>query len=353
MKITQVMLATGFGGAERLFVDLIIALAKAGDEVQAICQSGSQSAAVLEKQENIRLSTIRVLGNWDPLARLHIASLLKEHGSEVVQAHLARGALLAGRACSKLGLPLVVTTHNYIDLKYYRYVTRLLPPTQAQYEYYRGQGFPENRMKIISHFSPLAVAAPRQQNTDGSIRILSVGRLVRKKGYHVLLHAFAGMVQRKDRKVTLDIAGAGPEEPALHDLIRELDIADRVSLVGWVDDVSAFLQSGDIFVLPSLDEPFGIVVIEAMASRTAIVSTRSQGPREILDEENAWLVEVNDVASLRLALEEACHADLLRQSKTEKAAQKFNEQYSEAAIVPRFRELYADLGQALTRASPG
>ena len=95
MKISQVMLAGGLGGAERLFVDFCIALAEAGDEIQAICRKDSAAAGMLQHHKDIKLATVSVWGNWDLLAKIKIASLLKNHGSQVVQAHLARGALLA------------------------------------------------------------------------------------------------------------------------------------------------------------------------------------------------------------------------------------------------------------------
>ena len=342
MNITQIMLAKNFGGAERLFVDFSIALAESGENVQAICQKDSAAARLLEDKPGIDLSTVRVLGSWDVLAKRKIKNLLKRHSSQVVQAHLARGALLAGRACDELGLPLVVTTHNYIDLKYYRYVSMLVPPTRDQLEHYISQGFPEQKMTLIRHFSPFAADRARRKEKDGELRLISVGRLVEKKGFHVLLKAFAGLAEG-DRKLFLEIGGTGPEEQRLRNMIEELGLQNRVVLSGWIDDVEGFLQGGDVFVLPSLDEPFGIVALEAMAAGMPIVSSKSKGPSEVLDEETAWLCEVDNEQSMKEALQQALSSSNERARKGNRAREVFKRDYSKETIIPLFRSLYASL----------
>ena len=115
---------------------------------------------------------------------------------QMVQAHLARGAILAGKACEKLGLPLVVTTHNYIDVKYYKHVSMLVPPTKDQYAYYLSRGIASDRMRIINHFSPIKPERKIIKSSFEKQRIVALGRLVRKKGFHVLLEAFA-MLKKK------------------------------------------------------------------------------------------------------------------------------------------------------------
>ena len=74
------------------------------------------------------------------------------------------------------------------------------------------------------------------------------------------------LVRKSGQTVTLDLGGGGPEQKQLVKLIDRLGLTEVVNLVGWVDDVSQFLKDGDLFILPSRDEPFGIVVLEAMAS---------------------------------------------------------------------------------------
>jgi glycosyltransferase involved in cell wall biosynthesis len=343
MKISQVMLAKGFGGAERLFVDLCLSLAEFEQEVQAICVNGSESALILARHPQIRLQTISLLGSWDPLASGKIKAFLLEHQSQLVQAHLARGALIAGKACKSLGLPLVVTAHNYVDVKYYKNVSALVPATSDQYAHYLNRGIASADMKIIKHFSMIEPAAEPKSENKNKIRIMALGRLVHKKGFHLLLDAFAKLPGGQDLHYELVIGGSGPEQKALTAQIQTLGIADRVKLAGWVDDAASFLGEGDLFVLPSLDEPFGIVVLEAMAMGIPIVSSTSQGPSEILDEDCAWMFENGDSASLLQALSRACDNYQERLRRSSNALQRFRQSYSKKAVLGEFIALYQSL----------
>ena len=343
MKISQVMLAKGFGGAERLFVDLCLSLAELDQQVQAICLNGSESARILAEHPKIVLKTISLMGGWDPFAAGKIKNLLLEHQSQLVQAHLARGALIAGKACKKPGLPLVVTTHNYVDIKYYKNVSVLVPATSHQYAHYLEQGIAAADMKIINHFSMIEpVSEPKSENKD-KMRIRALGRLVHKKGFHLLLDAFAKLPSKQDLQYELIIGGNGPEQQSLMAQIQTLGLEDRVKLAGWVDDVASFLGDGDLFVLPSLDEPFGIVILEAMAMGIPIVSSKSQGPREILNEDSAWLFENGDSASLLEALTSACNSNQERLRKSKNALQEFRQNYSKKAVLAEFMTLYNSL----------
>ena len=78
------------------------------------------------------------------------------------------------------------------------------------------------------------------------------------------------------------IGGTGEEEVELKKQAARLDLENIISFPGWVSDARSFLKTIDIFCLPSRHEPFGIVLLEAMASKLPIIATDSEGPREIL-----------------------------------------------------------------------
>lgn len=106
------------------------------------------------------------------------------------------------------------------------------------------------------------------------IRLLFVGRLVYYKGLDVLLHAVAALT---DLPLHLTIVGRGPLHAELQELAAELGVANRVELVGPVDDrgLRDMYQSHDVFVMPSGSraETFGMAMCEAMASGLPAVST--------------------------------------------------------------------------------
>ncbi len=104
--------------------------------------------------------------------------------------------------------------------------------------------------------------------------------------------------------------------------------------------MESFLNNIDIFVLPSLDEPFGIAVLEAMAMGKPIVSTRSQGPSEILNNKNAYLSEVNNIDSLFKGLISAARNKTEREAKTVQALADYKDHYAKEIVVPMFLKLY-------------
>jgi len=344
MKITQVMLANGFGGAERLFVDLVTMLAETGHDVLAICQVGSEAEDALKNslKTNIKITPVRAFSTRDPFVWRAIASRIQKHDSDIVQSHLSRATYLAGKACKQIKKPLVVTLHNYIDLKYYKNVTKFIPATKDQVNYLNQKGVSQTKIELIPHFSHFdPVTEPSFSKNEKHI-FACYGRMVNKKGFHIILNAFKKFTET-DIKAELIIGGDGPEMANLKSQSEDLGLGDRVKFVGWIKDVETFLKTIDVFVLPSLDEPFGIAVLEAMAMGKTIISTKSQGPREILNNKNAYLVEINDANSLLQGMILAAREKIDSEKKARQALSDYKEFYAKEIIVPKFLKLYEQI----------
>lgn len=119
--------------------------------------------------------------------------------------------------------------------------------------------------------------------------IIGMGMLVPRKGFDIFIKALAQL----DDSVEGIIAGSGPELEYLKSVAYDLGISDRVHFVGHIQGERKFhyLLSADVFILPSLHEPFGIVLQEAMAAGLPIVSTNNGGQSDfIVDGENGLLV---------------------------------------------------------------
>jgi len=141
---------------------------------------------------------------------------------------------------------------------------------------------------------------------EGMRIVLFLGRINRTKGLEYLLEAFARTVSEvPDCHLVLAGPATGPEEEGyLQFLISTADrlgVSSRVTLTGRLtdEDKLAALQACDIFVLPSLYEPFGIVLLEAAAHSKPIVSAASDGPSSILQSgDNGMLVRPGDAKQL-------------------------------------------------------
>jgi glycosyltransferase involved in cell wall biosynthesis len=344
MRITQIMLAKGFGGAERHFVDLSLVLADKGYTVQAICHTRFAKQAELAKHPNIVVESIPVFATWDPYARHKLKRLVATFQPAVIHAHLARGAFMGGKVASALHIPTVVNLHNYIDLKYYRDIHAFIPATEDQKQYLLANGIPAEQINLMPHFSLLPAQTAQLLPADRPLRFITLGRFVKKKGFDVLLRAFRRYLDEAETG-QLIIGGGGVELEALQQLTAELNLQDKVVFSGWVEDVAAFLQEGDIFVLPSLDEPFGIVVLEAMASGKPIVSTRTQGPITILNEQTAYFAEIGDVATLAQSMLAVRAQPQAALQKAQAATALYQSTYSATAVVPKVETIYQRLSQ--------
>ena len=347
MKITQVMLSKGFGGAERYFIDLSRALIEHGHNVQVICHKNFRQLPRLRSIPGLHVDTVYPFGWWDFFVRRRIFSAIARHRPVVVQAHLARGAYIAGRVCAELKIPLVVKTHNYVNLKYYSQVDCFITTTIDQRSYLLNRGIDEGRIRVIPNFSYMRPVQTVSRTGHTELIISSYGRLVRKKGFHVLLRAFKIVID-SGKKARLHIGGDGLERSSLISLCAQLGLDQHVRFCGWIEDVGDFLETADICVLPSLDEPFGIAVLEMMAMGKPIVATSTQGPMEILDNNTAWLVAPGDVDALASALIDAAGHESERLSKAGLALQVFREKYSGAVVVPQILSLYQSLTRSRT-----
>ncbi|MEQ8659269.1 MAG: glycosyltransferase [Gammaproteobacteria bacterium] len=340
MRIAQVMLAKRFGGAERSFVDITNTLCADGHAVLAIGDARAVALAALDDHPNLTRVGLRCHGSWDRLAEHAIRRELARFAPAVVHAHLARAAHLGGRAAHALGLPTLAKTHNLVNLKYYQHIDCLVPTTRAQEAYLRARGIAPTAITRIPNFSCMPAPAQLPPAPSPPWRIVALGRFVAKKGFDVLLEAFA-LLHAQGLAATLDLGGDGPERVHLERLVARRGLGEVVRLPGWVDDTRAFLDGAALFVLPSRDEPFGIVLLEAMARGLPIVATRTDGPCEILAADAATLVAVDDVPGLAAAM--AASLAGAGRAQAARALTRYRADYAADVVVTRYLALYAAL----------
>jgi glycosyltransferase involved in cell wall biosynthesis len=148
-------------------------------------------------------------------------------------------------------------------------------------------------VELVENGVDLALWEPsaRPRKDDDTTRFAFSGRLVDWKAVDILIEAFAHVCAHT--KATLDIIGDGAERPKLESLAGRLNVAHAVRFHGWLLQPAAAheLATADVFVLPSLYECGGAVVLEAMALGIPVISTAWGGPKDYLDESCGVLVE--------------------------------------------------------------
>lgn len=173
----------------------------------------------------------------------------------------------------------------------------------------RRYGFDDGRIVTLR----LSIAAKnipfRERRLAGdTVRLLSVGRLVPEKGLEVGLRAATALqAANPSLRVEYRVIGDGPLRDELARLTEELGAASTVRFLGALAgaEVMRWMQESDIYLLPSLIEGAGYVLLEAQASGLPVVATRVGGVPEMVREgQSALLVEAGDVRATTDALQE-------------------------------------------------
>ena len=166
-------------------------------------------------------------------------------------------------------------------------------------------------------------------NTDGH-QLLFVGRMAQVKGVPLLLNAVASL-SKSHPKTHLTLIGDGPDRAALEKQAETLGIIDHVSFEGYQSQaaVSKALSASDIFVLPSFAEGVPVVLMEAMAAKRAVLTTRIAGiPELIEDGQSGVLVTPGDQNALTQSLATLLDDPALRDRLGAKARTKVQAEFN-------------------------
>lgn len=130
-----------------------------------------------------------------------------------------------------------------------------------------------------------------ENELDKEIRLINVGNLLDKKNQIFLLDVVKYLLDNHV-KVKLSLVGDGGNKQLLENKIEELKLQDNVQMLGAVDNVEEYLWSSDVYVHSALYEPFGLVLLEAMAAGLPVVSLNGRGNSDIIaDGDNGFLIE--------------------------------------------------------------
>lgn len=195
-----------------------------------------------------------------------------------------------------------------------------------------------NRLAVMTNCVP---AAPVVSNGSSKV-VMAAGALTKNKNFDALIEAFATVsVKRPDWK--LRIYGGGDEKANLRKRIEELGLFNNVMLMGPMTPVTPEFSKGSLFVLPSMREAFGNVIVEAMAAGLPVVSTDADhGPRNIITHgEDGLIVPGGDTGAMAAAILELIEDDDRRRRMSE-AAVRGAVRFQEEASRERFETIVRD-----------
>jgi D-inositol-3-phosphate glycosyltransferase len=286
---------------------------------------------------------------------------------DVAHAHFwmsGLAAVTAGRACD---VPVVQTFHALGSVKRRhqgsadtsparrigyerqlgRVVDRVIVQCQDEIRELLMLGVPRSAMTLVpsgvntERFRPDGPAEPR----SGRPRVLSVGRLVERKGFEDLIRAMA-LVPSAECVI---VGGQGDDEPYAHrlrQLIHKVKVADRVWLAGAVApaDIPRWYRSADVLVTAPWYEPFGLTPLEAMACGVPVVATAVGGLTDtVVDGVTGDLVPARDPRALGVAVRKLLADDMRRVSYRAAALDRAGHSYSWRRVATQLAAVYASV----------
>lgn len=202
---------------------------------------------------------------------------------------------------------------------------------------------PDTTIDVILNGIDLPAEVASRRDTRAGLRVLSVSRLIARKGLDTLIKA----VQRTaPGLLSLDIAGEGPNEAELRQLARSCGVADRVRFHGFVDRaaLAKLHAQADVFVLASRAESCSMALLEAMAAGLPVIATNVGGNAEIVRQgSNGLLFELQGAEEqLAAALRTLADAPALRHSFAVANRWAVRERFSWRAVAQRYERIFSN-----------
>jgi L-malate glycosyltransferase len=356
------------GGSGIVATELGRCLARHGYDVHFICESPPLR---LRDEENIAFHEVEMADYpvfHSPPYTLSLATAMaetaREHALDILHVHYAIPHAASGfLARAMLGgsdhLKLITTLHG-TDITLVGQAPAFFPMTRFLIEQSDAvtavSGFlaRETRnvfqvscpIEVIPNFVDTQWFRPlddrhqrlRFAGPDESL-ILHASNFRKVKNLPAVVAVFARIAAQRPARLLL--LGDGPERPATLELLHELGLSDRVAAPGLVGDLAPVLPLGDLLLLPSLHESFGLAALEAMSCGVPVIATRRGGAEEfILDGVNSHLCDPDDIDGMTdVALHLLSDPDL-RRRMADRARNDTIASFAEERVVVRYMDLY-------------
>lgn len=346
LKILQVMAGAAHGGAETAFVDMCVALADAGEQIEVATRPNLLRVGQLAKA-GLKVHELRFGGAWDLYTPYRLKKIIAGFQPQIVQTWMSRAAQKTPGWSAADNIPryLVVSRlGGYYKVKHFKtsdYFTTITPEIK---DFLIENGIPAEKVRHINNFAETEKAAKPVRRADldtpdGVPLLLALGRLHKAKAYDTLLTAL-----RDAPGVYLWIAGEGPERDALEKHCSALGLTDRVRFLGWREDRAALLQAADICVFPSRYEPFGTVFVQAWAQKRPLITTAADGPRQFVrDGDDGLMVPVDDAAALTAAIVRLTADPELARRLVFNGYQRYLEEFTKEKTLQAYLAFYYEI----------
>jgi len=301
--------APGWGGGERMFLELAEGFRAAGHDATLVCRP--RSALAMRANGVVDTCELPCRSDVDLSSLRAVHALLRQRASSALLCNWGRDCVLGGVAARLRGVPAIRvkamedTRRNLRNLLIYRgLLSGVISVSRAVDAGLDAVGVPPARRWVI--YNGIAVTPPRLDRRAARARfdvpeaafvVAFTGRLVPEKGVD-LLPAIAAAVAAAGVPLRMLVAGDGPLRADLEAACVAAGVGDRVTLLGFVDEPLVVLRAADVAVMPSRTEAFPVAALEALAMGVPLVACAAGGLVEIVTPDvSGLLVPVGDVAA--------------------------------------------------------
>ena len=358
LRIVHVDAEKGFSGGEVQVFLLLEGLRDRGHESLLLCPPGSRAEAEA-RARRLASRPVRMASDLDVGSVPSLKREIEAWKPDLVHLHTARATWLGGLAAKLAGVPAITTRR--MDRKVRRgwkqrliygpLVARAVAISPAVAAALRDGGVPDGKIAIVpSAVDPRAAEGTGSSRlelraaleaAEGSVVLLALASLVRRKGLDVLLAALAKI---PEPSVILWIAGDGPERAALEMQAERLGLSARVRFLGRREDAAGLLAASDVLVLPSRREGLGVAALEAMAAQKPVVATRVGGLAEaVVDGRTGLLVEPEDADGLAAAIARLVREPETRAKLGAAGPARLSEGFLAGQMVDAYEKLYREV----------
>ena len=346
MKILQVMAGAPYGGAETAFVDMCLALHRAGENVEVATRPNDIRVPKLE-QAGIKVHTLRFGGKMDVFTGWKLQKIVKEFQPDVVQCWMSRAVEKMPRWKPSMGIPkysIVARLGSPYKMKYFKNAEYFVAITPDLKSYLMEQGVPASHVVHINNFAEVEVPSSDFTRADYDTPedvplLLGLGRLHDDKAFDTLIR-----VADTVPEAHVWIAGEGPQRGALQRLINKLGLEDRVKLIGWQTDRAQLFKLVDICAFISRNEGFGTVFVQSWAQRVPVVVSDADGPRQFVRHEQDGLVApIDDVAAISKHVERLIDDPDFANGLVQKGHLRYMSEFTKETCLQHYLQFYHDI----------
>jgi glycosyltransferase involved in cell wall biosynthesis len=312
-----------YGGMEEWIRLVSAGLARKGHRIIVAGRENSEYLRRISKTSTeVDILPLHIAGDFNPLTIKRLRHHISTEGIDVLVVNFNKDVRLGGLAARWHGKARVVWSVG-LDITKNRFIHKFLTPklidgviapSEALKRQITRYGYIDNRIvKVIPiGIPPASIDIPRNSArealnqkygfTDDCIISVTSGRFVNQKGHYYLIEAARKIVKRHPR-VKFLFLGDGPLKQRLINQIDALHLKDNFVLAGMLDNLETELAGADLMIHPSVEEPFGIAILEGMRAGLPVVAANVGGiPEVVCENSTAALVEPRNHDKLAAAV---------------------------------------------------